>query len=82
MCTAAPPHYDWAVAKGRYEGREHYVGSGEDKELVCGRVFPDDRFLQLHLAECHDELAQVRRERGDKIVRSSPCCQTYFLAPG
>ncbi|GAA5889171.1 hypothetical protein JCM8208_007791 [Rhodotorula glutinis] len=82
VCTAPPPHYEWAVAKGRYEGREHYVGSGEAKELVCGRVFPDDRFLQLHLAECHDELAQVRRERGEKIFACfQPDCRQLFATP-
>ncbi|GAA5941002.1 hypothetical protein JCM3775_001120 [Rhodotorula graminis] len=82
VCTAPPPHYDWAVAKGRYEGREHYVGSGEAKERVCGRVFPDDRFLQLHLTECHDELAQVRRERGEQIFACfQPDCRQLFATP-
>ncbi|BGP41762.1 hypothetical protein JCM10450v2_005828 [Rhodotorula kratochvilovae] len=82
VCTAAPPPYDWAVAKGRYEGREHYVGSGVEKELVCGRVFPDDRFLELHFTECHDEMAQLRRERGEKIFACfQPSCTQLFATP-
>ncbi|BGP41749.1 hypothetical protein JCM10449v2_005740 [Rhodotorula kratochvilovae] len=82
VCTAAPPSYNWAVAKGRYEGREHYAGSGEEKELVCGRVFPDDRLLELHFTECHDEMAQLRRERGEKIFACfQPACTQLFATP-
>lgn len=33
-------------------------------------MFPDERLLGLHFVECHDPLARVRRERGEKIVRS------------
>lgn len=42
------------------------------KERECGRVFPDERVLGMHFVECHDPLAEVRRERGEKIVRRLP----------
>ncbi|KAF8902368.1 hypothetical protein CPB84DRAFT_1641140, partial [Gymnopilus junonius] len=34
----------------------------------CGCVFTDARLLELHQTECHDPLAALRKERGDKIV--------------
>lgn len=37
----------------------------------CDKIFPDERFLNLHLAECHDPLVAVRAERGEKTVRIS-----------
>ena len=43
-------------------------GAGEG-EAECGRIFPSQLFLDLHLTECHDSLALVRSERGEKIVR-------------
>ena len=35
---------------------------------LCGMVFPDQRFLELHLMECHDPLVEVKREKGEKTV--------------
>ncbi|KZS94904.1 hypothetical protein SISNIDRAFT_392063, partial [Sistotremastrum niveocremeum HHB9708] len=43
----------------------------------CGAVFPDTRFLELHLTECHDSLTQVRRERGQKTVRALTCITVF-----
>ncbi|KAF8159395.1 hypothetical protein B0H34DRAFT_629183, partial [Crassisporium funariophilum] len=34
----------------------------------CGCVFPDGRLLELHQIECHDPIAALRKDRGDKIV--------------
>ncbi|KAI0758536.1 hypothetical protein BC629DRAFT_1272162, partial [Irpex lacteus] len=34
----------------------------------CGCVFPDERLLALHQTECHDPIAALRKERGEKIV--------------
>jgi hypothetical protein len=62
------PPSRWAVGKGKGKERERDEG---EREAVCGRVFPDERILGLHVTECHDEMAQLRRERGEKIVRLS-----------
>ncbi|BGP33712.1 hypothetical protein JCM10296v2_005516 [Rhodotorula toruloides] len=70
VCTAPPSTFDFAIGeseKKRYRHRE----DGR-KERTCGRVFPDERTLQLHLTECHDELAQLKQERGEKILFSTP----------
>ncbi|GJN92752.1 hypothetical protein Rhopal_005790-T1 [Rhodotorula paludigena] len=76
-CSAPPPTFDFAVAKGEQKLAQAYGPGQEPHEAVCGRVFPDERMLALHLTECHDELAQLRRERGEKI----PTCSQLFLTP-
>ncbi|BGP56764.1 hypothetical protein JCM8202v2_004394 [Rhodotorula sphaerocarpa] len=62
VCVAPPPTLDFAI------GRPHAERRDPAGNVICGRVFPDERFLQLHLVECHDEMAQIRRERGEKIT--------------
>ncbi|KAF9233846.1 hypothetical protein BU15DRAFT_37799, partial [Melanogaster broomeanus] len=48
----------------------------------CGCVFPDARLLELHQTECHDPLAAVRKERGDKIFACHlVSCPRLFLTP-
>lgn len=42
----------------------------------CGKNFPTERFLNLHIEENHDALVATRRERGEKTVRYYP-----FLFP-
>ncbi|BGP01688.1 hypothetical protein NBRC10513v2_005327 [Rhodotorula toruloides] len=38
--------------------------------------------LQLHLTECHDELAQLKHERGEKIFACFlPSCTQLFSTP-
>ncbi|KAG7094227.1 hypothetical protein E1B28_007833 [Marasmius oreades] len=37
------------------------------EEKGCNCVFPDARLLELHQTECHDSLAAVRKDRGEKI---------------
>ncbi|KIK04542.1 hypothetical protein K443DRAFT_675791 [Laccaria amethystina LaAM-08-1] len=48
----------------------------------CGCVFPDARLLELHQTECHDPLAAVRKERGEKIFACHlAACPRLFLTP-
>jgi len=48
----------------------------------CECVFPDARLLELHLTECHDPLAAVRKERGDKIFACHlASCTMCFRTP-
>lgn len=37
----------------------------------CGKTFPNEHFLALHMDECHSSLTAQRRERGEKVVRPS-----------
>jgi len=48
----------------------------------CGCVFPDARLLELHQTECHDPLAAVRKERGEKIFACHlVSCPRLFSTP-
>ncbi|KAF9454390.1 hypothetical protein P691DRAFT_808524 [Macrolepiota fuliginosa MF-IS2] len=48
----------------------------------CGCVFPETRLLELHQTECHDPLAAVRKERGEKIFGCMvSTCPKLFISP-
>ncbi|KAF5373361.1 hypothetical protein D9615_007368 [Tricholomella constricta] len=48
----------------------------------CGAVFPDARLLELHQTECHDPLAAVKKDRGEKIFACHlPSCARLFSTP-
>lgn len=49
----------------------HYVQAHTNRCRECGRNFPTARFLDLHIAEWHDPLSELRRERGEKGVSFS-----------
>ncbi|KZT00995.1 uncharacterized protein LAESUDRAFT_664842 [Laetiporus sulphureus 93-53] len=52
------------------------------EERGCGCVFPDARLLELHQAECHDPLASIRKDRGEKIFACHlTTCSKMFLTP-
>ncbi|KAF8823675.1 hypothetical protein HHX47_DHR9000418 [Lentinula edodes] len=51
---------------------------------ACGNVFPDARLLELHHTECHDPIAAVRKERGEKIFACFlplTVCPKVFASP-
>ncbi|GAA5860236.1 hypothetical protein JCM1840_002831 [Sporobolomyces johnsonii] len=85
VCSAPPPSAEFARSKSKDKGKEPArLGPAHEGEAAatCGRLFPDERILQLHLTECHDELAQLRRERGDKIFACFvPSCSRHFATP-
>ncbi|KIY46322.1 hypothetical protein FISHEDRAFT_66492 [Fistulina hepatica ATCC 64428] len=48
----------------------------------CGCVFPDARLLELHQTECHDPIALVRKDRGEKIFACHlETCPRFFSTP-
>ncbi|KAH8091739.1 hypothetical protein BXZ70DRAFT_874169, partial [Cristinia sonorae] len=48
----------------------------------CGCVFPDARLLELHQTECHDPIAAVRKDRGEKIFACHlESCNRMFQHP-
>jgi len=45
-------------------------------------VFPDERLLELHFAECHDPIVAIRKERGEKTFACFvPTCIRMFETP-
>ncbi|CCX34594.1 Similar to Zinc finger protein 511; acc. no. Q7ZZ00 [Pyronema omphalodes CBS 100304] len=66
ICTEAP--VCTARAFHSYEEYEvHYAKTHTNRCTECRKNFPTNRFLELHIRECHDPLSQIKYERGDKI---------------
>lgn len=64
---------------GTYEEYEsHYRQTHTNRCSDCGCNFPTVRYLEVHIRENHDPLAQLKRERGEKIV----CPWPKHLSPG
>lgn len=67
MRCSLPGHPELSFATyDEYEG--HYNQSHLWKCLECRHNFPSEHYLGLHILENHDSMAQVRKERGEKIV--------------
>lgn len=47
----------------------HYMKFHSMNCVQCGKTFPSERILDLHITENHDPFAALHRERGEKIVR-------------
>ncbi|GJE98617.1 hypothetical protein PsYK624_148510 [Phanerochaete sordida] len=51
-------------------------------EKGCGAVFPEPRLLELHQTECHDPIAALRKEKGEKIFACHlASCPKTFATP-
>lgn len=46
----------------------HYQQNHVNRCFTCHKNFPSGHFLNLHIAENHDPINQIRKERGEKIV--------------
>ena len=67
-----PPHKA-ALSFRTYEEYEtHYNKAHVNRCLECGKNLPSDHLLNVHIEECHDVFAAVKRERGENTVRSAP----------
>ncbi|GAA5914828.1 uncharacterized protein JCM6883_005627 [Sporobolomyces salmoneus] len=61
VCQSTPSPYEFAQRTDKGKGKQN-----EEDEQVCGRIFPNERLLDLHLRECHDPVTQLRQQRGEK----------------
>ncbi|CAD0106500.1 unnamed protein product [Aureobasidium uvarum] len=65
ITCALPPHQPIKFAT--YNDYEtHYYKSHVFRCLKCAKNFPTDHLLSLHIAESHDPLNRVKRDRGEK----------------
>ncbi|KAI0832111.1 hypothetical protein BC628DRAFT_1351639 [Trametes gibbosa] len=87
LCTLPPtcnhPHRPTTLT-GTRELEAHYAmyHAHVCEQKGCGCVFPDARLLELHQTECHDPLAAVRKERGEKIFACHlASCPRSFSSP-
>ncbi|OJJ87175.1 uncharacterized protein ASPGLDRAFT_23213 [Aspergillus glaucus CBS 516.65] len=66
MRCSLPPHME-ALSFASYVDYEvHYRQTHVNRCVECGKNFPTDLFLNLHIEENHDSLMVARRERGEK----------------
>ncbi|EJU03710.1 hypothetical protein DACRYDRAFT_14748 [Dacryopinax primogenitus] len=84
-CTLPPTcHRHPAVLEDAQALERHYrtYHTHVCQERKCLAVFPDDRLLELHFAECHDPIFAIRKERGEKTFACFiPTCPRTFLIP-
>ncbi|KAK0214904.1 hypothetical protein IW262DRAFT_1278424 [Armillaria fumosa] len=85
LCTLPPTcsHTPTPIANSR-DLETHYATYHAHvcEERGCSCVFPEARLLELHQTECHDPLAAIRKERGDKIFACHlTACPKLFLTP-
>ncbi|KAH9941950.1 hypothetical protein B0H21DRAFT_751912 [Amylocystis lapponica] len=82
--TCNPPHNHPTPLANTSELEAHYATHHAHvcEERGCGCVFPDAKLLELHQTECHDPVAAVRKERGEKIFAChQSSCPRSFLTP-
>lgn len=77
-----PPGLTFATYR---EYETHYNSTHTNRCLECGRNFPSSHYLDLHIAECHDALVEVKKDRGEAVVRTpqpGPCVFFFFFWVG
>lgn len=82
--TCNPPHNRPTPIANSRDLEAHYgkYHAQVCEQKGCGFVFPDARLLELHQTECHDPLAAVRKDRGDKIFACHlVSCSRLFQTP-
>ncbi|KAH7921208.1 hypothetical protein BV22DRAFT_1038925 [Leucogyrophana mollusca] len=82
--TCNPPHHQPTAIASSKDLEMHYAKYHAHvcEQRGCGLVFPDARLLELHQTECHDPIAALRKDRGEKIFACHLIsCPRLFLTP-
>ncbi|EJD00004.1 uncharacterized protein FOMMEDRAFT_30705 [Fomitiporia mediterranea MF3/22] len=82
--TCHPPHNTPTALADSNELEVHYAKYHAHvcEERGCAAVFPNIRLLELHQTECHNPLALIKKERGEKIFACHlETCPRKFLDP-
>ncbi|KAH7910053.1 hypothetical protein BJ138DRAFT_1153788 [Hygrophoropsis aurantiaca] len=82
--TCNPPHHQATAIANSKDLELHYAKYHAHvcEQRGCGLVFPDARLLELHQTECHDPIAALRKDRGEKIFACHlMSCPRLFLTP-
>ncbi|KAK7031605.1 hypothetical protein R3P38DRAFT_2924690 [Favolaschia claudopus] len=85
LCTLPPTCHQQPTPIGSSNDLEsHYATYHAHvcEQPSCSCVFPDARLLELHQTECHDPIAAVRKDKGEKIFACHlASCNKLFLTP-
>lgn len=71
MKCSLPPHRDTLAFATFEEFEIHYSKDHANRCSECGKNFPSEHFLGLHIGENHDPMNEARKARGEKTVRST-----------
>lgn len=66
-CSFAPCSGQVFSSMERYEA--HYYSIHSYICQQCGKNFPSDRFLDLHIDEWHNPFTEISRDRGEKVYK-------------
>ena len=70
MRCSLPPHRDVLAFKTYADYEVHYSKAHTNRCVECRRNLPSEHLLGVHIEECHDVFAALRRERGEHTVRA------------
>ncbi|KAI1106254.1 hypothetical protein F4804DRAFT_330436 [Jackrogersella minutella] len=65
MKCSLPPHRDVMLFKTYAEYEAHHNRTHRNRCVECTKNFPSEHLLNVHIEECHDVFAIVKRERGE-----------------
>ncbi|KAE8331874.1 hypothetical protein BDV39DRAFT_167730 [Aspergillus sergii] len=66
MHCSLPPHRETLSFPSYDDYEVHYKQTHVNRCTACGKNFPTDRFLDLHIEENHDPLIAAKKDRGEK----------------
>ncbi|KAI0834914.1 hypothetical protein F5Y06DRAFT_277515 [Hypoxylon sp. FL0890] len=66
MRCSLPPHRDVLSFKTYADYEAHHNRTHTNRCVECGKNFPSEHLLNVHIEECHDVFAAVKRERGER----------------
>lgn len=66
MRCSLPPHRETLSFSSHEEYEVHYAKVHTNRCLECGKNFPTEHFLNLHIEENHNPLREALQERGEK----------------
>ncbi len=61
-------HKDKLAFQSYDEYESHYNKTHLNRCLECRRNFPSSYLLAVHIEDCHDSLAEVKRDKGEHTV--------------
>ncbi|RYP25795.1 hypothetical protein DL768_011827 [Monosporascus sp. mg162] len=65
MRCSLPPHREVLPFRSYGDYEVHYSKAHVNRCVECGKNLPSEHLLGVHIEECHDAFAAVRREKGE-----------------
>lgn len=71
MRCSLPPHKETLIFSTYDDYESHYLKTHVNRCSECGKNFPTQHILNIHIEENHDPLILARRDRGEKTVSNT-----------